>query len=153
MILHACTPDKDELNNVIRNQLHVQLQDPINDIDIIFDSLDADKSGLVSMDEFCKLFEPSIIRRASSAGTMDVDDLMKETFSAILFDAKLERSIVIQGFMRAHAEIEKSGKGFGKAYWGSKWRFKLFDGFYTHPKDAETGRLVDVINRYPHLIR
>lgn len=42
------------------------------------DSLDEDKSGLVSMDEFCKLFEPTIVRRSSSAGTMDIDNLMKE---------------------------------------------------------------------------
>jgi hypothetical protein len=45
---------------------------------------------------------------------MDVDEVMKETFAAILVDAKLERSVVIQGFMRAHHEIEKSGKGFGQ---------------------------------------
>lgn len=32
------------------------------------DSLDEDKSGLVSMEEFCKLFEPTIVRRASSSG-------------------------------------------------------------------------------------
>ena len=82
----------------------------VADLDIIFDSLDEDKSGLVSMDEFCKLFEPTIVRRASSSGTMDVEDLMKETFSGILLDAKMERSVVIQGFMKAHNEIEKSGK-------------------------------------------
>ena len=71
------------------------------------DSLDEDKSGLVSMEEFCKLFEPTIVRRASSStsSTMDVDDVMKETFSGILSDAKVERGIVIQGFMRAHHEI------------------------------------------------
>ena len=57
-------------------------------------------------------------------------------------DAKLERSVVIQGFMKAHSEIEKSGRGFGKSYWGSKWRFKIFDGLYTHPKDPETGKVV-----------
>lgn len=85
-------------------------------------------------------------------GTMDVDDLMKETFSGILVDAKLERSVVIQGFMKAHHDIEKSGKGFGKAYWGNKWRFKIFDGFYTRPKDPETGLLVDVFRRFHHLI-
>jgi hypothetical protein len=44
--------------------------------------------------------------------------------------------------MKAHHEIEKAGKGFGKGYWGSKWRFKIFDGFYTHPKDPETGIVV-----------
>jgi hypothetical protein len=62
------------------------------------DSLDEDKSGLVSMEEFCKLFEPTIVRRASSSAsaTMDVEDLMKETFSGILLEAKLERSVVIQ---------------------------------------------------------
>ena len=42
--------DKEELAKVIRDQLQVQLQDPINDLDIIFDSLDDDKSGLVSME-------------------------------------------------------------------------------------------------------
>jgi hypothetical protein len=39
------------LAKVIRDQLQVQLTDPINDLDIIFDSLDDDKSGLVSMEE------------------------------------------------------------------------------------------------------
>jgi len=57
---------------------------------------------------------------------------------------------VIQGFMQAHHTIEKSGKGFGKTYWGNKWRFKIFDGFYTHPKDPETGLLVDVSMRFFH---
>eukprot|EP00277_Geminigera_cryophila_P026466 CAMPEP_0179464206 /NCGR_PEP_ID=MMETSP0799-20121207/46095_1 /TAXON_ID=46947 /ORGANISM="Geminigera cryophila, Strain CCMP2564" /LENGTH=264 /DNA_ID=CAMNT_0021267903 /DNA_START=152 /DNA_END=946 /DNA_ORIENTATION=+ len=144
---------KEELALVIKDQLHIQLTDPINDLDIIFDSLDEDKSGLVSMEEFCRLFEPTIVRRASSSAsaTMDIDDLMKETFSAILVDAKLERSVVIQGFMRANHEIEKSGKGFGVSFWGSKWRFKIFDGFYTHPKDPATGLLVDVTKRFAHL--
>jgi len=32
----------------------------------------------------------------AASATMDIDDLMKETFSAILVDAKLERSVVIQ---------------------------------------------------------
>lgn len=59
---------------------------------------------------------------------------------------------MIQGFMKAHHEIEKSGRGFGKGYWGNKWRFKIFDGFYTHPKDPETGNLVDVSRRFYHLI-
>ena len=79
------------------------------------------------------------MRRASSSGTgtMDIDDLMKEAFNTILNDAKVkldrflvndlmqtqvERSIVIQGFMRAHQKLEREGKGFGKAFWGSKWR-------------------------------
>lgn len=146
--------NKEELAVVIKEQLHIQLQDPVNDLDIIFDSLDEDKSGLVSMEEFCKLFEPTIVRRASSSAnaTMDIDDVMKETFAGILVDAKVERSVVIQGFMRAHHEIEKSGNGFGKTYWGSKWRFKLFDGFYTHPHDPATGLLVDVTKRFAHLI-
>jgi hypothetical protein len=90
--------------------------------------------------------------RVSANATMDIDDVMKETFAGILVDAKVERSVVIQGFMRAHHEIEKSGNGFGKTYWGSKWRFKLFDGFYTHPHDPATGLLVDVTKRFAHLI-
>jgi hypothetical protein len=31
--------------------------------------------------QFCKLFEPTIVRRASSAGTMDIEELMKEVRS------------------------------------------------------------------------
>ena len=68
-------------------------------------------------------------------------------------DAKLERSVVIQGFMIANHEVQKSGKGFGKAYWGNKWRFKIFDGFYTHPKDPATGKVVDVVLRFYHLMQ
>ena len=37
-----------------------------------------------------------------------------QTFSGILMDAKLERSVVIQGFMKAFHDIEKAGRGFGK---------------------------------------
>jgi hypothetical protein len=76
-----------------------------------------------------------------------------QTFSGILMDAKLERSVVIQGFMIANHEVQKSGKGFGKAYWGNKWRFKIFDGFYTHPKDPATGKVVDVVLRFYHLMQ
>ena len=38
-----------------------------------------------------------------------------------------------------------------QTYWGSKWRFKIFDGFYTHPKDPGTGLTVDVAKRFAHL--
>jgi hypothetical protein len=38
-----------------------------------------------------------------------------------------------------------------KAYWGSKWRFKVFDVLYTHPKDPETGKIVDVERRFANL--
>lgn len=34
--------------------------------------------------------------RVAATATMDIDDLMKETFAGILVDAKLERSVVIQ---------------------------------------------------------
>ena len=38
-----------------------------------------------------------------------------------------------------------------QAYWGSKWRFKLFDGLYTHPMDPAVGKIVDVDRRFAHL--
>jgi hypothetical protein len=38
---------------------------------MLADSLDEDKSGLVSMDEFCRLFEPTIVRRSSSSGFLN----------------------------------------------------------------------------------
>jgi hypothetical protein len=146
--------DRHELARVIKDQLHVQLNDPINDLELIFDCMDYDKSGLVSVEEFCRLFEPCIVRRAGrrNSGTMDVEDLMKEAFSGILTDAKLERSVVIQGFTRAHQQIQAAGKGFGKRYWGDKWRFIIFDGFYTHPIDPKTGFIVDVALRFYHLM-
>jgi len=141
---------KEELSIVLRNNLQIQLSDPVNDLEIIFDSLDNDHNGLICYDEFCRLFEPMIVRRASSSGTgtMDIDDLMKEAFNTILNDAKVERSIVIQGFMRAHQKLEREGKGFGKAFWGSKWRFKLFDAFYAKP--SIEGSHVEVHDRYVH---
>ena len=38
-----------------------------------------------------------------------------------------------------------------QAYWGSKWRFKVFDGFYTHPKDPATGKVQRNCCSTPHL--
>lgn len=42
------------------------------------------------------MYEHICVCMCAASATMDIDDLMKETFSAILVDAKLERSVVIQ---------------------------------------------------------
>jgi hypothetical protein len=175
----------------------------------------------------------------TATASVDIDDIMKETFSSILVDSKMERGVVIQvhcqvindhfsislcrsahfnfpwfslalaccsrtliifacipshsfevscaicmyescwyrrksGFHARSSRDWKSwerlrkgiqsrpfvhalihtqpiffGRGLQKvytdaleqAYWGSKWRFKVFDGFYTHPKDPATGKV------------
>eukprot|EP00960_Hanusia_phi_P026083 746069-Hanusia_phi.AAC.2 len=71
------------------------------------DSLDNDHNGLICYDEFCRLFEPMITRRASSSGTgtMDIDDLMKEAFNTILNDAKVRLERLLAA---AHAEFRLS---------------------------------------------
>lgn len=47
--------------------------------------------------------------------------------------------------------LRSQGFSHHQAYWGSKWRFKIFDGLYTHPIDTATGKIVDVDRRFAHL--
>jgi len=110
--------DKEELELVLREQLLINLSDPEEDMQIIFSLLDRDDSGLISVKEFRAAFEPGIAKRSlTQTGTMDVDDLMKDTFQAFISESRHERGIVIRAFMEAHNEIEESGRGFGKNYW------------------------------------
>jgi len=51
----------------------------------------------------------------AASATMDIDDLMKETFSAILVDAKLERSVVIQVHKHEYA-LENFRTDFHRRY-------------------------------------
>ena len=48
-------------------------------------SVNAILPGPYGYRQFCKLFEPSIVRRASSAGTMDIEELMKEVCRVFLW--------------------------------------------------------------------
>eukprot|EP00960_Hanusia_phi_P057576 763602-Hanusia_phi.AAC.4 len=55
---------------------------------------------------------------------MDMEDLMKVTFAGILEDAKKERSMVIEAFMKAY---EKVKDGFGTRFLGSKVSARWFE--------------------------
>uniref|UniRef100_A0A7S0NAJ9 EF-hand domain-containing protein n=1 Tax=Hanusia phi TaxID=3032 RepID=A0A7S0NAJ9_9CRYP len=125
---------KQELLKVLES-LNITLQNPIDDMDVIFDTLDANHSGHIDLDEWGACFEPAIKRFAIAPDAkMDMEDLMKVTFAGILEDAKKERSMVIEAFMKAY---EKVKDGFGTRFLGSKWRFKIYDAFYGAIEDAK----------------
>eukprot|EP00960_Hanusia_phi_P020348 600231-Hanusia_phi.AAC.7 len=110
--------------------------------------MDHNGNGLITCDEFLNTFD-NLIHKREAVGHMDVDDVIKDTLCGILSRAREERGHVIQAFMTAGQIIEHKDLGFGKGYWGSKWKFILFDKIYAKP--IVDGQLVPVKRRYEFL--
>jgi len=128
--------DKEELSAVLKT-LQIDLKDPVNDIEVIFQFLDKDKRDGISEEEWCEAFEPAIYRATVIHGQkkMDFEDLLKDTFNLVLEDARKERGLVIETFMLAYEEVKG---GFGTRFLTNKWRFAIFDAFYSM-KQFEAG--------------
>jgi len=139
--------DQTEFQDVLK-YLQIQLQDPLNDADTVFDYMDHNGNGLITCDEFLNTFD-DLIHKREAVGHMDVDDVIKDTLCGILSRAREERGHVIQAFMIAGQNIEHNDEGFGKGYWGCKWKFILFDKIYAKP--VVDGSLVPVKQRYSFL--
>lgn len=110
--------------------------------------MDHNGNGLITCDEFLNTFD-DLIHKREAVGHMDVDDVIKDTLCGILSRAREERGHVIQAFMIAGQKIEHNDEGFGKGYWGCKWKFILFDKIYAKP--VVDGSLVPVKQRYSFL--
>jgi len=130
--------DRPQLTGLL-SSLGVQLLNPIEDIDAIFEAVDTDGDGNISTVEFCTKFEPAIKRLGSSMmGKMDLDIIMKETFDKMLVDARDQRTAVNRSFMQAREDCQE---WFCKKFLGSKWRMKLFEAFYTNGGNGSESRL------------
>ncbi|KAJ1478758.1 hypothetical protein T484DRAFT_1960368 [Baffinella frigidus] len=135
---HSGFVDRSELAGVLA-KIGVQLQNPADDVEAIFEALDMDGDGTVDVAEFCAKFEPAIKRGGSSMmGKMDLDNIMKETFDKMLGNARDQRTAVNRSFMQAREDCQD---WFAKKFLGTKWRMKLFDEFYTNGGKGCASRL------------
>jgi hypothetical protein len=130
--------DKGELTRVL-STIGVHMDNPLEDVDAIFEAMDMDGDGTIDTQEFCSRFEPAIKRCGSQAlGKMDLDSIMKETFDKMLEDARDQRAFVNRSFMQARDDCASQ---LEKETLGNKWRMKIFDHFYTESAKGTEKRL------------
>ncbi|KAJ1492545.1 hypothetical protein T484DRAFT_2923976 [Baffinella frigidus] len=149
---HNHTITRMELEVVLREELAISLQDPRDDLDTIFDTMDKKHTGKVTEAHFLGFFEKAIEHRVAIGGDhIDTPDLMKDSFQQCVTHARKERWGVICAFKESFDEFDQNGKGFGVHFWGSKWRFILFDRYYGDARN-EDGSHVYVADRFNHLL-
>jgi hypothetical protein len=68
----------------------------------------------------------------------------------MLEEARAQRNRVNEGFLEANQGLERSHRGFGVNFWGSSWRFRLYDDLYTSAKD-DNGAKMAYRQRYQNL--
>ena len=61
-----------------------------------------------------------------------VSAVIKDKLSEFLADARGQRAHVIRAFKSAGHMLEAAGKGFGKCFWGNRWKHVLFEHFCWH---------------------
>jgi len=94
--------DKQELTVAIRQKLGMQLANPIDDIDVIFATVDDNHNGVIDTNEFIKMLEPVLIRNEKQNSQMEIEEVLRQVFQGYLNDAKNERGQVNQAFSMAH---------------------------------------------------
>ncbi len=75
---------------------------------------------------------------------------MKESFNAMLVQARAERDLVSCAFLTSGTDMEREHQGFGVNFWGWTWRTRLFRDFYAAPP-AGGARVLHSGARYGHL--
>jgi hypothetical protein len=81
-----------------------------------------------------------------------IKEIMKETFNALLVQARTERDLVSYAFLTSGTDMEREQQGFGVNFWGWTWRTRLFRDFYAAPSPpASAGRVLHSGARYSHL--
>ena len=65
-----------------------------------------------------------------------VSAVIKDKLSEFLADARCQRAHVIRAFKSAGHMLEAAGKGFGKCYWGNRWKHVLFEHFFCQAEDT-----------------
>ena len=99
--------DREELAKVVQT-IGVEMQNPTDDMEALFETMDIDANGRIDVAEFMSKFEPAIKRGGSTTmGQMDLATIMKQTFDAILVDARDQRTAVNRSFMQSREECGK----------------------------------------------
>ena len=77
-------------------------------------------------------------------------EITKNAFDSILAEPRAQRNRVNEAFLEAHHRMEEQHKGFGINFWGSVWRFRLYDDIYSAARGAD-GAPLPCTQRYAHL--
>ena len=90
--------DREELTRVL-SILEVDMPNPADDVDALFEAIDLDCSGSIDVFEFCSKFEPNFAAAIQRSGATDIarlniDCIFKATFEAMLSNARAARAAV-----------------------------------------------------------
>mmetsp|Transcript_39268 Transcript_39268/g.104088 ORF Transcript_39268/g.104088 Transcript_39268/m.104088 type:complete len:236 (-) Transcript_39268:103-810(-) len=130
--------------------LNVTLRDPALDTEILYDMMDREKTDSITCQSFLALFEPSIERAQKAETTLQFEDIVKDTFETLLDEPHAQRYRVNEAFLVSSQRMEQEHKGFGVNFWGSRWRFRLYDDIFGCPKGAD-GRPLPFSARYANI--
>jgi len=77
--------------------LEVDMQNPNDDVDALFEAIDLDCSGSIDVHEFCNKFEPNFAAAIQRSGAteipqLNIDCIFKATFETLLSDARAQRA-------------------------------------------------------------
>ncbi len=78
------------------------------------------------------------------------DEVLKAAFDAMLAEPRAQRNRVNEAFLEAHHRMEHENKGFGVNFWGSTWRFRLYEDLYSAARGPD-GAVLPYTSRYTHL--
>jgi hypothetical protein len=81
---------------------------------------------------------------------VQIKEIMKESFNALLAQARAERDLVSCAFLTSGTDMEREHQGFGVNFWGWTWRTRLFRDFYAAPP-AAAGRVLRSGERFARL--
>mmetsp|Transcript_39266 Transcript_39266/g.104082 ORF Transcript_39266/g.104082 Transcript_39266/m.104082 type:complete len:225 (-) Transcript_39266:103-777(-) len=130
--------------------------------------MDREKTDSITCQSFLALFEPSIERAQKAETTLQVcseshlsninsifliaqfEDIVKDTFETLLDEPHAQRYRVNEAFLVSSQRMEQEHKGFGVNFWGSRWRFRLYDDIFGCPKGAD-GRPLPFSARYANI--
>jgi hypothetical protein len=79
-----------------------------------------------------------------------ISEVMKAAFDAMLAEPRAQRNRVNEAFLEAHHRMEQEHRGFGVNFWGSTWRFRLYDDLFSAARGPD-GAVLPCTSRYTHL--
>mmetsp|Transcript_4965 Transcript_4965/g.11056 ORF Transcript_4965/g.11056 Transcript_4965/m.11056 type:complete len:249 (-) Transcript_4965:139-885(-) len=128
----------------------IPLKDASMDIDALFDILDTSREKKITIQTFVDNFESHIQSAKEMGHILEIAEVMKAAFDAMLAEPRAQRNRVNEAFLEAHHRMEQEHKGFGVNFWGSTWRFRLYEDLYSAARGPD-GAVLPYTSRYTHL--
>ena len=98
-------------------------------------------------------FEPEIVGLQSNLiDTLffQITEVTKNAFDVMLAEPRAQRNRVNEAFLEAYHRLEQQHKGFGVNFWGSTWRFRVYEDLFSAARRVD-GALLPCTARYAHL--